>query len=118
MIRLAYASLYHWSVIGEPINEQRGEWMVSHVWAVLGRGDPALYHAEKCWKLTEELGLAGFDLAYAREALARANAATGNDAEALKQFEEAEKAAEKIPGDEDRKLFLADLEKGPWFGIR
>ena len=38
MINFAHVSLYHWrkSHKYKPINEQRGQWMLSHVYAVLG----------------------------------------------------------------------------------
>ena len=58
MIMFAKASLYHWkhSPNFQPINEQRGEWMISRVFAVLGKGETALSHAEKTIELTENRG--------------------------------------------------------------
>lgn len=117
MIWAAYGSMYHWSVIGLPINIQRGEWLISHVWAVLGHSESALYHAERCWKLTEELNLDGFDRGYALEALARANACAGNIDEAKRYFAEAKAYASNITNPEDSTLFHSDLDTGPWFGI-
>ena len=37
MVNFAQVSLYHWrkSHKYEPVNEQRGQWMLSHVYAVL-----------------------------------------------------------------------------------
>ena len=37
MVNFARASLYHWrkSYKYEPVNEQRGQWMLSHVYAIL-----------------------------------------------------------------------------------
>ena len=118
MIWSAYASLYHWSIIGEPVNIQRGEWMISHVWAILGKPESAVYHAERCWKLTEERGLVDFDLGYAHEALARAYACAGDKKKALNEYSRAEEVGKAIKGKEDAKMFLGDLEKGHWFGIR
>ena len=60
-------------------------------------------------------GLEDFDLAYAHEALARAAAAAGRAEEA--QRHRAAAAAVPIADDEDRKIFLADLEAEPWFGV-
>jgi hypothetical protein len=51
MIHAAHASRHHWGVIGEPVNWARGEWQVSRVYCVLGRGEPALYHAGRCLEL-------------------------------------------------------------------
>ncbi len=117
MIWAAYASLYHWSVIGLPVNIQRGEWMISHVWAVLGHSESALYHADRCWQLTEKLQLVGFDRGYALEALARANASAGNIDIAQSYFAEAKAYVDHIHNPEDAELYLSDLHTGPWFGL-
>ena len=86
MINFAHASLYHWrkSHKYKPINEQRGQWMLSHVYAVLGKSEEALYYAEETSRLTIEQDLKDFDLAYSYEALARANAVSGNKNESVK----------------------------------
>jgi tetratricopeptide (TPR) repeat protein len=117
MLNAAHASHYHWNMIGKTINVQRGHWLISHVYAVVGKPDQALYHAKKCLSLTEEHGFIDFDLAYAYEAMARANASAGNRQEAIKYLKLARAAAEKIEAEEDRQLFSSDLEAGPWYGV-
>jgi hypothetical protein len=47
LLNMVHASLYHWRMIGQPINILRGEWMIAHVYTLLGHKDAALYHAEK-----------------------------------------------------------------------
>jgi len=79
MLNLAHASLMHWSIIGEPINMQRGEWMVAHVYTILGRKEPALHHAQNCLNITEKFGFDDFDLAFAYEQYARALALNDDD---------------------------------------
>ena len=118
MINAAYASLYHWSVVGKAINFQRGHWMVSRVYSVLARPEPALYHAKECMQLTEQHDFVDFDLAFAYEAMARAYAANRNRAECQKYVKLAVEAGEKIKGEEDRKYFFSDFEKGPWYGMK
>ncbi len=117
MIFFAQGSLYHWlrSPVFEKVNEQRGEWMVSHVYAVVGHGTKALKSAERCLALTQELRFKDFDLGYALEGMARAYAANGNTKAANAYFDEAIAAAEQIQGGEDRTLFLNDLASGPWY---
>ena len=117
MIMFAKASLYHWkhSPNFQPINEQRGEWMISRVFAVLGKGEISLSHAEKTIKLTEKYGLKEFDLAYAYEALARANATLGNTDKYKKWLKKAKEAGNLIEGKENKKHFFGDLEMEPWF---
>jgi hypothetical protein len=118
MIHAAHASLLHWGVVGKPINLQRGQWLVSHVYAVLNRPEPALHHAKQCMKLTEEQKLDDFDLAYAYEAMARAHAAGGNKSECEKYMQLAQEAGEKIKEKQDRDLFFTDFESGPWYDMR
>ena len=103
MVHAAHASRFHWDSIGEPVNHARGEWQVSRVYAVLGRGEPALHHARRCLEICEEHEIGDFDLAFAYEALARAHA-VGGDAEAASRF-----AAEA----DDRDAVLADLATLP-----
>ena len=117
MIMFAKASLYHWkhSPKFQPVNEQRGEWMISRVFAVLGKGETALSHAEKTIELTEKYGLKEFDLAYAYEALARANATLGNIKESKNLYKKAKHAGKLISGKKDKEIFEGDLKSEPWF---
>jgi len=120
MINFAHASLYHWrkSHKYKPINEQRGQWMLSHVYAVLGKSEEALSYAEETSRLTIEQDLKDFDLAYSYEALARANAVLGNKNECVKYLEKAEKTGSLIANEDDKKYFISDLESPPWFGCK
>ncbi|MFX1497242.1 MAG: hypothetical protein ACFFBH_06930 [Promethearchaeota archaeon] len=123
MIHTAHTSRYHWGVLvsngnGGPINLQRGEWIISRVYSVLGRGEPALYHAKKCLKLTEENNINDFDLAFAYEAMARASALMQNKKEFEKFNKLALKAGEEIKKKEDKKYFFEDFNGGSWFGMK
>ena len=84
--------------------------------AVLESGEQSVVHAMHCFELTQQLRLRGFDLAYAHEALARAQAAAGDPVAAARHYEDALQAADEISGPQDRKLFLDDLKSPPWFG--
>ncbi len=118
MIHAAHASLYHWSVVGKAVNLQRGQWLVSRVYSVLNRPEPALYHAQKCMELTQAHNFVDFDLAYAYEAMARAHACSGNKSECEKYIKLTEEAGEKIEKKEDKKYFFSDFEKGPWYEMK
>lgn len=118
MIHAAHASCYHWGVIGKPVNLQRGEWLISHVYAVLNRPEPALYHAKNCMELTEEYKFVDFDLAYAYEARARGYASAGKKSECEKNIKLAQEAGEKIKNKEDKKIFDSDFAAEPWYGMR
>ena len=108
MVHVAHASLWHWLQCGEIENEQRGEWLVSHVYAVIGRGEPAMFHARRCLEITEAAGLQGFDRAYAYEAMARA-LALEDDPSAADWRARAEQTGAEIADPEDRAIFEADL---------
>ena len=55
MIHAAHASRFHWSRAEgvTTINLARGEWQCCRVYAVLGRGEPALWHARRCLAYVE-----------------------------------------------------------------
>jgi len=117
MVDAAHASHYHWREAGGP-PATRGEWLVSHVYTVLGRPEPALHHARRCLDLAgTEPGVADFDHAYAAEAMARALACAGDLTQAAGWHSRATAAGATIADDEDRKIFTEDLATGPWFGL-
>ena len=117
MIDAAHASRFFWEAVGEPVKHARGEWQISRVYAVAGRAEPALHHAELCLAICEEHGVGALDLAYAHEATARAHAVAGNQAEALRGAALARAAADRIEDPDDRELLLSDVASathGPW----
>jgi hypothetical protein len=117
MVDAAHASQYHWREAGGP-PATRGEWLVSHVYAVLGRAEPALHHARRCLELAgAEPGAADFDHAYAAEAMARALACAGDLDQAATWHTQATAAGSAITDDEDREIFTTDLTTGPWYGL-
>jgi hypothetical protein len=113
MLNAAHASLYHWVRVGEPVNEARGEWQVSRVYAVLRRGEPALHHARRSLAVCERNGIGDFDLAFVYEALSRAHMVTGDAAEASRFAAVARTAGDRIADEEDRQIFLGDLADLP-----
>jgi hypothetical protein len=109
MLHAAHASRYHWGEAAEckPENLARGEWQVSRVYVVLGRAEPAIWHAQRCLEHCEEAGIGDWDLAYAYEALSRAHALAGNrEAEDWKA--KARAAGDAIADAEDREHFDED----------
>jgi hypothetical protein len=113
MLNATHASAYHWSRAAEagPENSARGHWQISRVNAVLGRGEAAVYHAERCLRLCTENGIGDWDLASAYEALARAHKLAGNDAEYRRNLELGREALEQIANEEDREHIAEDLDE-------
>ncbi len=108
MVHAAHASRYHWGVVGKPEHRARGEWQISRVYTVLGRGEPAVAHAQRCLEICLEHSIADWDLAYAYEALARAHRVAGHIAEARKFKKLAHDAGERIAEVEDSEHFDRD----------
>jgi DNA-binding transcriptional MerR regulator len=115
MVHMAHASRYHWeeSGLGGPENNARGEWQVSRVYSVVGRPEPALYHARRCLEICQTNGIGDFDLAFAYEALARASAVAGDGDGARRFVEQARGARDGIAEADDLELFDADIATIP-----
>lgn len=110
MIHSAHASRYHWGFAGDIVNIQRGEWLISHVYAAVKRVEPCLYHANRCLEITLENDIKDFDLAFAYEAMARGFDVAGNEVETAKYLTHAKGAAAHIKDAGDREYFLSQLQ--------
>ncbi|HEY1565105.1 MAG TPA: hypothetical protein VGF72_10520 [Gaiellaceae bacterium] len=111
LLHCAHASAYHWAQVGTIANRARSEWQCSRVYAVLGRAEPALHHAQRCVELCESAPdeMADFDLPFAFEAMARAYAVAGDEDAARDWLDRARSASEKIVDEDDRVLLESDL---------
>lgn len=119
LLYAAYASTHHWIRAGTVANQARGEHLISRVAARVGEPQVALRHAQRCLELvtanpdaTED-----WDLAFALEALARAQAACGDQPEARETLERARSATAAVTDLEDRKILERELARSPWFGL-
>jgi hypothetical protein len=118
MVYAAHASAWHWSRGGGTLaNAARGEWQISRVYATLGRGEPAVWHARRCLELAEAAVKGGvaddWEVPAALEGLARAQAVAGDAAAAIETRARARAALEGIADPEDRQVVEQDLETTP-----
>jgi len=115
----AYASLYHWKQVGTAVNLQRGYWMISRVYQVLGEAQQALDWARKCQQVTENYpaGMEDFDRAFAREGLARAYAMVDELEKAREQYDLAAELGKLIEDPDDKRIFMKDFENGNWYQL-
>ncbi|MSW41395.1 MAG: hypothetical protein F2842_04230 [Actinobacteria bacterium] len=113
LIHAAHASRWHWGRVGGPEQWAIGEWQCSRVYSVLGRGDQALHHAQRCLDLCDENGVESFVPASAHEALARAHAVRGDLDAALVERNRAYALAVELDDDDDRAVIEADLATLP-----
>ncbi|HYX11160.1 MAG TPA: hypothetical protein VE817_04215, partial [Candidatus Acidoferrum sp.] len=97
----------------EAVNQARGEWQCSRVYAVLGRGEPALWHARRCIEIYEENGIGDWDIASGYEAMARASAVAGDGPAARDWKVKALAACGLISEADDRQLIEQDLATLP-----
>lgn len=109
MIHMAHASLVHWSYLGEAVNMARGEWQVSRVYAMANKPESALYHGLHSLGICQRNAIGDFDLAFAYEAVARAQKLLGRTQECQEYHALAKAAAEGIGKSEDKAHFLRDL---------
>ena len=111
MIHGAHASRYHWEKVAENVNRSRGEWLCARVYSVLGRAEPALWHAQRCLAIVEQggEGFEDWDRASALEAVARAHAVAGNRGESDRFRELAAAELLKIVEADDREVIEKDL---------
>jgi DNA-binding transcriptional MerR regulator len=119
MLHATHASRWHWSKAAgsTTANLARGEWQCARVYSVLGRGEPALWHANRCLEQVEaatKLGEAEeWDLPGAYEGLARANAIAGNRAEAETWRDRAKAAIALVENVHDREPIEQDINSLP-----
>ncbi len=115
LVDTAHASAWHWRQVGNEANASRAHWILSRVYAVLGRGPEALYHARRQNEIIE-LGGEGFepwDAPSGAEAMARALAMAGDTAGALAWKTKASELVTAIPGAEDRAVIENDIATIP-----
>ena len=116
MIHRAHASRWHWARVGEPVNLARGEWLCARVYATLGRGEPALWHARRTVEIDESLpadAREAWDLPSAYEAMARASFVAGDPASGALWKAKATVALEEIADADDREQIAQDLATLP-----
>jgi hypothetical protein len=114
MIAATHASAWHWSKAGGTLaNAARSQWQIARVYATLGRGEPALSHAQRCLELAEAALATGvaddWDVPSALEGLARAQSVAGDRSAAAATIARGREAATRIADPEDRQLIESDL---------
>ena len=112
MIHTAHCSFYHWSQVEDvtPLNLSIGTWQLSRVYAVAGVRERARHFAEQCVELSESNDLPPFYVAYAYEAMARAQVLASAKEEASMWIEKARSLLGRVEDLDDSKLLSNDLE--------
>jgi hypothetical protein len=113
MVNAAHASRYLWTTIGTASQHAIGDWQISRVYATLGRGEPALHHAQLCLASASHVPDEPWLLASAYEGLARASAASGDRAAAVGWKSRAVAQLALVEDPEDREIVERDIATLP-----
>jgi hypothetical protein len=117
VIHAAHASRFHWSLAEgcETVNLARGEWQCARVYAVLGHGEPAIWHAQRCRAYVDAAGdgAEDWDGAAAFEALSRAYAVAGDPGAAADWKARALAALDTITDPDEREVIANDIATLP-----
>jgi hypothetical protein len=116
MVLCAYAALWHWTQRADCTEQNLsiGHWQLSRVFALLGRGEPSMWHARRSLDLAA--GLEPFFVGYGHEAVARAARLLADDATFQTHLNKAREYVATVTDDEDRGALekdLRELAKGP-----
>lgn len=109
MVNAAHASRFHWGLVGTPLHIARGEWQISRVYCLVGRAEPALFHAGKSLNVSLANNLENFDIGFAYEAMARAYGLHGDCAQRDENIALAEQSAQGMAENGDRKWLLDNI---------
>ncbi len=109
MIRLSETSFWHWNRVSSKTekNISIGLWQLSRVYSVAGQQNTALEYGFRCLEVSDSAELDPFFVAYAYEAIARAQKETGGDYSG--SFSKACQLAETVEDKESREMLLKDL---------
>jgi hypothetical protein len=113
MVHAAHASRFLWGKVGSPLEFERGDWLLSRVYAKLGKGTEALHYAKHCLNTCLENEIGDFDLVFAHEAMARAYAVLEDWDRSETYLEQGRAVVGGVAKDEDRKYTISELESVP-----
>jgi hypothetical protein len=113
VLGLAFASRYHWGVIGGDEETMVGDWLIAHVASLEGLGELAHRYATNALDTCRANGWADWRLASALEGMARASAAIGDEPARDRYAAEARRVLATIEDKEDRELIASQLASIP-----
>lgn len=113
MVNAAHASRYLWTAIGNAQNYAIGDWQISRVYSVLGRAEPAVFHARRCLDHAAKVDGQLWLLASAYEGLSRAYAVAGDRAAAVEWKAKAEQRLQEVEDADDREIVERDIATLP-----
>lgn len=112
MIATSFASLWHWMQRPDckPVNISIAYWQLARVFALANEPQNALKYAKLCLAVSKRKDIPPFYLAYAYEALARAEMKAKNKPKMNLYLKKSFASAEKIVNEEYKGWLLSDLK--------
>ncbi|MHA1960638.1 MAG: hypothetical protein ACW99U_10420 [Candidatus Thorarchaeota archaeon] len=115
VLHMAHASRFHWGKVGTIVNAVRAEYMIARVYSKMGRGEPALFHAERGLKLArkakkEDKNWKDWDMPFIYEVLARAHCAAGNSEGCTKFRKKAQRETDKVKDPQDKAICQGEID--------
>ncbi len=112
MLRLTMASHWHWTQREDcaPENLSVACWQVSRVFSLLGQAENARRYGQRSLEALGDRNDLPFFSGFAYEALARAEAAAGDQARMQDYLDRARTLADEIQDEESKQILLSDLE--------
>lgn len=111
MLLLSMASAWHWTQRPDCTSENLSVayWQLARIYTLLKQIENARRYGRLCLEASQRPGTPPFCLAYAYEALARAEMAAGERAKMAEYVAQSRRVAEHMSDAESKKMVLADL---------
>lgn len=110
MLGAAYASRYHWRMVGDARNQSVSDWQMSRVWAVLGDASRAADHGRLALQIAEVDDVGPFYVGYGHEALARAAQLDGDQVTRDRHLAAARDLLAEVGDTDEAALLRKDLD--------
>jgi hypothetical protein len=112
MLLLSLTSTWHWIQRSDrsPTNLSVSYWQNARVFTLLGQVENARRFAQRCLQVSQGEGIAPFYLAYAYEALARAEMLAGDRDKMKEYLLKGRELAARVMEKEEKSMLLADFD--------
>ena len=111
MVSLSIASYWHWTQRDdfEPKNASIAYWQISRVYALIRDAGQARKYGRLCLSVSEDNAIGNFYMAYAYEALARAEAIAGDSAKMDEYLTKARGYTAKLSDRDEQSMLEEDI---------
>ena len=113
MLYAAYAAAYHWSAVGQPLNNARADVTLAHALALAGQGEQAMLYARRCLEYFEKQPATDWDFAFAHAEVAFAAHVQGDAILHREYYTKALESGNAIVDPEERQVFMTELARIP-----